>query len=57
MEVSNDRGITILKQMINHNEFDCAHAMSNSTVKIKSNIILIIIMYNMNIIFNVHIGN
>lgn len=48
MEVLNDRGITILKQMIYHNEFDCAHAMSNSTVKIKSNI-LIIIMYNNNI--------
>jgi len=56
MEISNDRGITILKQMINHNEFDCAHAMSNSTLKIKSNI-LIIIMYNMNVIFNVRIGN
>jgi len=27
MEVLNDRGITILKQMINHNEFDCAHAI------------------------------
>lgn len=50
----NDRGITILKQIINNNEFDYAHAMSNYTVKIKSNI-LIILMYITLTIVNVRI--